>query len=89
MQFIPMLIALVAPIAKRVLVALGIGIVTYAGYTVVLDAFMQQISSNLGQMPTAALQLITMFGFPDAAGVILGAFATKLSIQTFKRFEIL
>lgn len=89
MPFIAMLMALVAPIAKRVLVSLGFGLVIYAGFTEFLGLVENAVSTNLGQTSTAVLQIISLYGMPQATGIIIGAFAVNVSLMTLKRFALL
>lgn len=83
------LIAMVAPIAKRLLVALGIGIVTYTGFQLVLDQITAAIASNISGAPIVAYQFASLMGFPEVAGIILGAIASRLTIEQLKRFQLL
>lgn len=81
-------VALVKPIAMRVLVALGLGVVSYAG----LDTIINNLGADLSNALTlggASFQVASLMGFPKAAGIIFGGITTKLSLVTMKRFQIL
>ena len=82
----PWLIALAAPLAMRVLAALGVGWVTYSGVDLILDALVMQISSALGGMSGAAGQLAGKMGLWDVIGIGLGALTTRLSLTALTRF---
>ena len=77
---------LAAPIAKRVLVALGIGVITYNLSTAAIDYFILQINSSLSSSTGVVLQMASLFGVPDAFGIVLGAMVTNTSLQVIKKF---
>lgn len=80
---------LAAPLVKRILAALGVGIITYAGYTVFLDQVKAAIINNFTGMAGPAFEMAAMMGFQQAIGIILGALTARLTIQQVKRFGIL
>jgi glutamate/tyrosine decarboxylase-like PLP-dependent enzyme len=77
LQFGTWLMSLAAPLAKQVLIALGIGAVTYAGLQALLGAAQTQVLNNWGQMTGATAQLVGYFGFGQAVSIILGGMAAK------------
>lgn len=84
-----LLLGLVTPLVRRVLIALGVGIVTYTGYSAVIDSIKAHIVSEMSGLTGNALQIITLYGLPDAIGIILGAFTTAASLSVAKKFKIL
>lgn len=74
------LITLVLPIVKRVLIALGISIVTYAGLSAVLSSIQSQIVTNIGGVTGTIAQLAAMWGFQESVGIILAAVTTKFAM---------
>lgn len=81
----PAILALAAPLAVRVMAAIGIGWVTYTGVDLILTQVTQAIVGQIGGMPTAAAQLAAKMGLFDAIGIGLGALTTRLSLQTMSR----
>lgn len=79
---------MVAPLVRKALVILGVGVVTYTGFQVVLDNFINQIKANMGQLGQYA-DLAALIGFQQSVGIILGAVAARISLMTLKRFQIL
>jgi hypothetical protein len=73
MQLIAFLLAAAWPIAKRVLIALGIGYATYSGLSLIADQVKVEIIAAWGQLGSAALQILTLGGIPQALGILLGA----------------
>ncbi|MDC7715144.1 DUF2523 domain-containing protein [Vogesella sp. LYT5W] len=87
MNLISVLLDLVKPLLSRILVALGISIVSYTGMTAVLSGLNTAIQNNFSAMPSVAMNLVGLSGFGEALGILVGAFAFRLSMNTFKRFE--
>jgi len=84
------LLKFIAPhIAKRVLAALGIGIISYSGISLIISNVTQQINSHLGQTNGSVLQMVTLFGAIDSMSIILGAIATRVTLLSLKKWGIL
>jgi len=83
------LIGLVTPIARKVLVALGIGLVTYVGYSQLIDQVKSHIITQMSGLPAKTMQIITLYGLPESLAIILGAFTTAASISALKKFKVL
>ena len=71
------LFAVVGPLARRVLSSLGIGWVVYSGYTLIIEQIKTQVSSYWGAMSADMLALMSLAGFGEAFGIILGALAYR------------
>lgn len=74
------LFAVVGPLARKVLSSLGIGWVVYSGYSFVLDQIKGQVVSYWGAISSDMVSLLSIAGFGDAFGIILGALAYRASI---------
>lgn len=84
-----LLLAIGGSVAKKVLAALGIGLITYTVSTAVLTVIENELRTHMGGIPSDVMQIISLYGFPDALGIILGAYATSLTVTTFKKFGFL
>jgi len=73
------LISLAWPIAKQVLVALGIGAISYAGLSVLFGQVQSSVLSTWGELGGATLAIATLGGFPQSIGIILGALNARLA----------
>lgn len=73
------LLAAAWPIAKKVLVMLGIGMITYSTITPLVNSVIAAAQSNFGQMTGAALQLCSLGGIPQVMGIISGALVARVS----------
>lgn len=77
--------AAVGPLAKRVLQALGIGIISFAGLSAALNGVIDAVKSNWGGVTGQLLDLMQLAGFNTAIGIILGAMVAKLSFTLTER----
>ena len=75
----------VGPLAKRVLIALGIGWVSYSGLTLVFNQVKDAIVANLGQMTGAVAQMVNYFGFLDAIGIVLAGLLARVALMSYSR----
>lgn len=83
------LFSLVKPVLMQVLAALGMGIITYGGFSVVLDQIRGLIQDNLSSLPANVAQLIGLFGVHQAMGIIVGAYASRITLMTTKRLGVM
>lgn len=79
------LAASVVPLAKKLLLGLGIGWVTYTGLTALLAQVQAQVTGNFGMLGGSALQILTLAGFPDLIGIVLGGVAARMSFMLLAR----
>lgn len=75
----PFLISLAWPIAKKVLLALGIGMITYGGLSLIAGQVVTQVEAYWGQMPISILQIGSLLGIPQSIGIMLGAITARVS----------
>lgn len=80
MQFVTWLLALAWPIAKKVLVALGIGVITYGGLQAVGSQITNAVLSSWGAVGGYTLNILSLAGIPDCIGIILGAINARIAI---------
>jgi hypothetical protein len=75
----------IGPLAKRVLIALGIGWVSYQGAMLLFDQVKGAVLSNWGAMGGATAAIVNYFGFSEAVGIILGAIAARAALGAVAR----
>lgn len=80
--------AISTPIAKRVLSGLGFGVVSYIGFDALVTNVQNQVISNLGLLAAAPLGVFNLAGGSTVLGIVLGAFATRVTMYITKRLEI-
>jgi hypothetical protein len=67
------LVAMVGPLVARVLLALGLSVVTLSGATVALGTLKTNITGYIGGLPADALAIGGLMGIWEALGIVLGA----------------
>lgn len=80
------LLALAAPIATRVLAALGIGWITYAGFDLLYDQLETAVVTTWAGMPAMALAILSIAGIHTCIGITLGAYAVRVTLLTLSKF---
>lgn len=84
------LAAIAGSLAKRVLTAIGIGIVSYAAMSAALNAALAAAKNawaGLAGFPEA-LALVQMAGVSTAASIIAGALVARVALQSLKKLEL-
>jgi hypothetical protein len=83
---------IVAHLAARVLLGLGIGIVSYVGTALVLDYMVSNIVEGFNGLPLQVLQFAALIKFDVACNIIFGAINARLGLLSFdgilRRFQI-
>lgn len=80
------LIGLVTPLVRRVLVALGIGLVTYTGLDYILSQVQSLVIASMGGMTGASAQVAAILGFQQSVGIILGALSARLALTQLTKW---
>lgn len=78
-------LALVQPVVSRILVALGLSVVTMTGVSAVMNEFVAVVTSSWGALPAAIASLAQYAGIGQAFSIIGSAIATKLFMQAAAR----
>lgn len=93
MPFALLLVALSGPIARQVLISLGIGLVTYVGVDTAVSALLTQARTAWAAGPGggagAAAQLIAMAGVNTALSIICGGISARVTMLVLKKFQVL
>ena len=90
MGFAQLILSLVQPILARVMVALGLSLVSYVGMDLVMSNVISYAQNAWGGMPTSILQLAALAGIGQALGTVFGAILTRVFIwQLSKSSRIL
>jgi len=74
------LLSLVKPLISRILIALGIGLVSVVGINSVIDQIKNALVNNIGGLPADVFGLFMLAGMGQALGIITGAITTKILI---------
>lgn len=68
-------------IAGRVMISLGIGLVTFTGISSSLDWAVGYISASFGSLPSITLDVLGMLGVQRNIAIFLGAVSAKLVLN--------
>ena len=79
-MFANLMVALAGSMAARALLAVGIGWVTYAGFTALVAQLTSAVLSSWGGISGSVLQVLALGGVPTAIGVVLGAYALRATL---------
>lgn len=79
------LLALVAPLARKVLVSLGIGWVTYESFGFLVGQLQGAVLGAWGAVGGVTFQILSLAGIPDSLGIILGGFAARAGLMAVSR----
>lgn len=82
------LIGIAGNLAARVFLALGIGIVSYAAVTTLLNSVISQLQGYYNSIPVTTLQLANLGGLGTFMSIITAAFITRASLMVVKKFRI-
>ena len=89
MTYIGIISWFMGSLAGRVLLSLGMGLISYASVLTVGQSLISDFSASWGAIPTATLSLLAMAGFPDSLGIIMGAYLAKLTLNILPKIGVL
>lgn len=76
------------PLVTRVMVALGVGTVTYTGADTALTSALNAAKTGFVGMSSDILQLLAMAGFFEAMSIMSGGIISGLSWLVLKKFAL-
>lgn len=86
MNIVGFLMGMAGPLVKKVMAALGIGVISYAAVVTAFQAAQSSLLSSYGSISYDVVWMAERAGLNTAMGIILGAMAAKLSLTAFSRF---
>lgn len=89
MGFGSFLAALAGPIAKRVLVALGFGIISYSAVSAALSAALSAAKAAWSGLTGDTLALIQMAGVNTAASILAGALIARVALGVTSKLGLM
>ena len=81
--------AIAGPVAKRVMVALGFGIVSVVGVTAAIQTGVGYAKSALGGMTGTVADIAAIAGLFSAASILAGGLVASGALMVAKRFQLL
>lgn len=76
-----LLLRICAPLVGRVLLALGMGYVTYKGLNTGIDWLLLQIKSNMSAMPAQIVQFLAYMWVDKAISMMFSAYAAAALVK--------
>lgn len=71
---------IVGPLVRRVLTALGIGMLTFAGFQVSVNAAKTYVQNNFSGLPSDVVQILGLLKFDIAVNIVFAAVITRAVI---------
>lgn len=88
-QVAPFILALIRPIIAKILISLGVGIITYQSSQQVFTYFKNEIQRNFDGLAPVVSAILGISGTGEAFGILVSAIAYRISLnQTKKVFTI-
>lgn len=75
-----LLLGLVGPLVLRAIAAIGYTAITFTGVQAVVNTLIGYAQDNWAAVPTTMLQLASLAGLPEAAGLICGAYIARVTL---------
>ncbi len=73
---------------EKVFKILGLGVVTYYGYSAVLDEIEAFIFSNFDSLPADLLQILILARVDDVFAAYMAAFSILIGISVFQKWQV-
>jgi hypothetical protein len=80
-QLAAFLLSMAGTLAGRVLLSLGIGWISYAGFAVIASQIVTAVQTRVGGISADVLGVLALGGFTTALGIVCGAFVAKASLS--------
>lgn len=83
------LVALAGPVARRVMIALGLGVISFAGLALVGDQVRDAVVANYGGLSGSVLDLLNLLGAGQALGIVLGGIIARAAFAAVSRIGVM
>jgi len=83
------LVGLAAPAAKKILGALGVGVVSYAAISTALNSVLESAKSAWSGFGGDSLAIVQLSGVSEAMSIIAGAMVARVSVMALSKLELL
>lgn len=89
LNFGSFLVALAGPVARRVLLSLGIGVVSYAGLTLIASQVSDAVVANYGVLSGNVRDVLNLLGAGQAIGIVLGGIIARAAFAAVARIGVM
>jgi hypothetical protein len=76
----------IGPWVKQALVAIGVGVVSYAAVSTLIEAAKTQVVSNWSAMGGPVAEILGLFGFGTSISIVLGGVAARGALMAVSHF---
>lgn len=83
------LTAAAGPLAKRVMTALGVGVVTYVGLDLAVGGLLAAARDSFNGMPADVMAYLAYARVPTAFAIVAGGITARLTLHSLKSFTLL
>jgi hypothetical protein len=83
------LLAITSSIAARVLTGLGIGFLSFAAMTALIDSLITDINTLYGQVTGTVLALLNLGGVGTSISIITSAMVARAGLLAIKQLRVL
>jgi len=83
------LVGISGAVAKRVMLSLGLGVVSYAGLALVAAQVRDMVIAHYGAISGSVLALLNLIGFGQAVGIMLGAILARAAYSAVSRIGVM
>lgn len=80
---------IIGTVVTKALLALGIGLLTFTGFTAVLNLIQDQAIYAFGNAGTTASNILGLMGFDVFISYIFSAYTCVFALRVIKRFKII
>ncbi|SDP38556.1 Protein of unknown function [Ralstonia sp. 25mfcol4.1] len=81
----PFLMALAGPLARQVLLSLGIGLITFVGVDTAVTSALAAAKGYMGQITADYAAILARAGLFTAMSIIAGGISARVSMMILKR----
>lgn len=82
---ITIITALIGPLVSFTIRALGVGIVSYIGFDILVETIEYYIWQNYGQFPDTVIQLLNLAGLDSAIKILLSTLSACAAFRAMTR----
>lgn len=83
------LVALAGPVARRVMISLGLGVVSYGGLTLIATQIKDAVIANYSAISGQVFDLLNLIGLGQAIGILIGAIIARVAFAAVSRIGVM
>jgi hypothetical protein len=83
------LVGLAGPAVRKIMLSLGVGVVSYAALTMAITSALNAAKSALTGFTGDALAIVQMTGSFTALSIVAGALIARVALVAVKKLEVL